>query len=140
MAKKNANNCVVLRVSEKTREKLIKFYEDKKRDKVIPYVVFQAQDGDTVVTLYESGKVMFQGVSADIDANMWADIDGVSRIDKVKISKEEPDDDIELLFENVDDVPTTGPVVNVDKDSVVVKENVVSDDEFFDDFFDDDNE
>ena len=48
---KNTNNCAVLRVSEKTREKLIKFYEDKKRDKVIPYVVFQAQDGDTVVTL-----------------------------------------------------------------------------------------
>ena len=89
MAKNNSNNCVVLRVSEKTREKLIKFYEDKKRDKVIPYVVFQAQDGDTVVTLYESGKVMFQGVSADIDANMWADIDGVQKIDKVKIKKEE---------------------------------------------------
>lgn len=89
MAKNNSNNCVVLRVSDKTREKLIKFYEDKRRDKVIPYVVFQAQDGDTVITLYESGKVMFQGVSADIDANMWADIDGVSKIDKVKISKEE---------------------------------------------------
>lgn len=89
MAKNNANNCVVLRVSDKTREKLIKFYEDKKRDKVIPYVVFQAQDGDTVITLYESGKVMFQGVSADIDANMWRDIDGVEKIDKVKIKKEE---------------------------------------------------
>ncbi len=89
MAKNNSNNCVVLRVSEKTREKLIKFYEDKKRDKAIPYVVFQAQDGDTVITLYESGKVMFQGTSADIDANMWADIDGVERIDKVKIKEEE---------------------------------------------------
>ena len=89
MAKNNSNNCVVLRVSEKTREKLIKFYEDKKRDKVIPYVVFQAQDGDTVITLYESGKVMFQGTSADIDANMWADIDGVEKIDKVKIKEEE---------------------------------------------------
>ena len=89
MAKKNSNNCVVLRVNEKTREKMIKYYEDKKRDKVIPYVVFQAQDNDTVVTMYESGKVMFQGTSADIDANMWADIDGVSRQDKVKIKKDE---------------------------------------------------
>ena len=89
MAKGNNNNCAVLRVSEKTREKLIKFYEDKKRDKVIPYVVFQAQDGDTVITLYESGKVMFQGVSADIDANMWADIDGSSRINTTKIKEEE---------------------------------------------------
>ncbi len=89
MGKNNSNNCVVLRVSEKTREKLINFYKDKKRDKVIPYVVFQAQDGDTVITLYESGKVMFQGVSADIDANMWADIDGVEKINKTKIKKEE---------------------------------------------------
>ena len=30
---------------------------------------------------------MFQGTSADIDANMWADIDGVQKIDKVKIKK-----------------------------------------------------
>ena len=89
MAKKNTNNCVVLRVNEKTREKMIKYYEDKKRDKVIPYVVFQAQDGDTVVTMYESGKVMFQGASADIDAGMWSDIDGVEKQDKVKIKKEE---------------------------------------------------
>lgn len=89
MAKNNSNNCVVLRVNEKTREKMIKYYEDKKRDKVIPYVVFQAQDNDTVITLYESGKVMFQGTSADIDANMWIDIDGASKIDKVKVKKEE---------------------------------------------------
>ena len=68
---------------------MLKYYEDKKRDKVIPYVVFQAQDGDTVVTMYESGKVMFQGASADIDAGMWSDIDGVERQDKVKIKKEE---------------------------------------------------
>jgi ribonuclease HIII len=85
----NNNNTQVIRVSDKTREKLIKYYEDKKRDKVIPYVVFQAQDADTVVTLYESGKVMFQGVSADIDANMWRDIDGQEKVDKVKLKADE---------------------------------------------------
>jgi len=91
MAKKgnNNNSTQVIRVSDKTRAKLIKFYEDKKRDKVIPYVVFQAQDGDTVITLYESGKVMFQGVSADIDANMWRDIDGQEKVDKVKLKEDE---------------------------------------------------
>ena len=90
MAKPSNNNATqVIRVSDKTREKLIKYYEDKKRDKVIPYVVFQAQDGDTVVTLYESGKVMFQGVSADIDANMWRDIDGQEKVDKVKVKEAE---------------------------------------------------
>lgn len=67
---------VVIRVSDQTREKMIKYYEGKKRDKVIPYVVFQAQDEDTVITMYESGKVMFQGVSADVDSTMWKEIDG----------------------------------------------------------------
>ena len=66
---------------------MIKYYEDKKRDKVIPYVVFQAKDADTVITMYESGKVMFQGVSADIDANMWRDIDGQSKVNKEEIKK-----------------------------------------------------
>lgn len=69
---------VVIKVSDQTKEKMIKYYEGKKRDKVIPYVVFQAQDEDTVVTMYESGKVMFQGVSADVDSTMWKEIDGQS--------------------------------------------------------------
>lgn len=87
MAKNNTTNNVVIRVTDKTKEKMIKYYEDKKRDKVIPYVVFQAKDADTVITMYESGKVMFQGVSADIDANMWRDIDGQSKVNKEEIKK-----------------------------------------------------
>ena len=62
---------VVIRVNDEIKEKMLEYYKDKKRDKVIPYVVFQAQDEDTVITMYESGKVMFQGVSADVDAAMW---------------------------------------------------------------------
>ena len=71
-------NCVI-RVSDKTKERMIKYYEDKKRDKEIPYVVFQAQDGDTVVTMYESGKIMFQGTTADVDSAMWLEMDGQSK-------------------------------------------------------------
>jgi len=73
-------NCVI-RVSDKTKEKMIEYYKDKKRDKVIPYVVFQAQDGDTVVTMYESGKIMFQGTTADVDSSMWLEMDGQSKQD-----------------------------------------------------------
>ena len=62
---------VVIRVNDEIKEKMIEYYKDKKRDKEIPYVVFQAQDEDTVITMYESGKVMFQGTSADVDAAMW---------------------------------------------------------------------
>ena len=62
---------VVIKVKDEIKEKMIEYYKDKKRDKVIPYVVFQAQEEDTVITMYESGKVMFQGTSADVDAAMW---------------------------------------------------------------------
>ena len=62
---------VVIKVNDEIKKKMIEYYKDKFRDKKIPYVVFQAQEEDTVITMYESGKVMFQGVSADVDAAMW---------------------------------------------------------------------
>ena len=62
---------VVIKVNDEIKEKMIEYYKDKVRDKKIPYVVFQAQEEDTVITMYESGKVMFQGISADVDASMW---------------------------------------------------------------------
>ena len=68
----------VIKVSDATREKMIEYYKDKRRNKEIPYVVFQAEDMDTVITMYTSGKVMFQGVSADVDATMWLEMDGQS--------------------------------------------------------------
>ena len=66
---------IVFKVSEKLKEKMINYYENLKRDKTPPYAIFQAQDADTIITLYESGKVMFQGISADIDAKMWSEIE-----------------------------------------------------------------
>ena len=35
--------------------------------------IFQAKDYDCVTTLYESGKVMFQGIGADIEASYWTE-------------------------------------------------------------------
>lgn len=75
---------VVIKVNDEIKEKMIEYYKDKRRDKVIPYVVFQAQEEDTVITMYESGKVMFQGTSADVDASMW----GVA-LENTKEKKEE---------------------------------------------------
>lgn len=75
---------VVIKVNDEIKKKMIEYYKDKKRDKVIPYVVFQAEEEDTVITMYESGKVMFQGVSADVDAAMW----GVA-LENTKEKKEE---------------------------------------------------
>ena len=52
---------VVIKVNDEVKQKMIEYYKDKMRDKKIPYAVFQAKDEDTVITMYESGKVMFQG-------------------------------------------------------------------------------
>ena len=65
---------IVFSVSDNIKEKMIEFYQDKRRSKTPPYAVFQADDADTNITLYESGKAMFQGVSADIEAGMWESI------------------------------------------------------------------
>ena len=62
---------IVIKVDEETKKKMIEYYEDKKRDKTPPYAIFQAQEEDTIITLYSSGKAMFQGTSAFVDANMW---------------------------------------------------------------------
>jgi len=66
---------ITLKISENTKEKMVEYFEDKKRVKTPPYAVFQADEADTVVTLYNSGKVVFQGVSADIDARMWKEME-----------------------------------------------------------------
>lgn len=64
-----------LKVSENTKQKMIEYYQDKRRPKTPPYAIFQADEADTVITLYESGKAVFQGISADIDAAMWRDME-----------------------------------------------------------------
>ena len=69
--KKPEVKTITLKVSDNTKEKMKEYFEDKKRIKTPPYAVFQADEADTVVTLYESGKAVFQGISADIDANIW---------------------------------------------------------------------
>ncbi len=66
---------IVYKISDNTKEKMIDYYSDKKREKTPPYSIFQAEEGGTIITLYESGKVMFQGISADVDANMWKDME-----------------------------------------------------------------
>ena len=66
---------ITFKVSDNIKPKIIKFYEERKREKTPPYAVFQADSEDCVVTLYESGKIVFQGISADIDANIWIDME-----------------------------------------------------------------
>lgn len=66
---------IVFKVSENVGKKMTEYYKDVRREKTPPYAVFQAMEADTIITLYESGKAMFQGVSADVDANIWVDME-----------------------------------------------------------------
>lgn len=64
---------IVYKISENLRNEIIEHYRSTCRENKPPYSVFQSADAGTVVTLYESGKIMFQGVSADIDYAWWRD-------------------------------------------------------------------
>ena len=108
------------------------FYKDMKRDKTPPYAIFQADTGDTIVTLYESGKAMFQGVSADIEAGMWEsigkdkeNIDYFIDREEVKEKKEETTIPIDISSVGSDEVGTGdyyGPIVVTA--SFVSKDNI----------------
>lgn len=87
---------IVFKPSDNIKEKMIDYYDLLRRDKKPPYSVFQAEEGGTIITLYESGKVMFQGISADIDANMWKDLESHYNnrdIDSELKKKEEKEND-----------------------------------------------
>ncbi len=65
-------------VSDKTKEMMIDYFSEFKRDKTPQYAIFQADDGDTVVTLYESGKAVFQGRDADLAADFWIETEKIN--------------------------------------------------------------
>lgn len=95
---------ISFKVSDNTKEKMIEHYKYMKRDKTPQYAIFQADDADTVITLYESGKVVFQGLSADIDANIWREaeimLNGKAPEEKEKKEKKENNDKTDYYFIN----------------------------------------
>ena len=118
---KNKTITKVIRVDNETKKLMNDFYKDMKRDKTPPYAIFQADTGDTIVTLYESGKAMFQGVSADIESGMWESIgkdkENINYFidrEEVKEKKEETTIPIDISSVGSDEVGTGdyyGPIV-----------------------------
>ena len=94
---------ITLKVSENTKQKMIEYFKDKKRPKTPDYAIFQADEADTVVTLYNSGKAVFQGRSADIDANMWKEMERhLNPTKKVEMTNSEDKKKKEKVKEFVD--------------------------------------
>ena len=65
------NNVISFKVGTKTQEMMSEELDWCKRETTPKYAKWQAKDGDTVVTLYESGKVVFQGKDADLASDFW---------------------------------------------------------------------
>jgi len=68
---KSNNTTIVFKVSDNIKDRMIKYYANRKCEKTPPYAIFQVKDFDCVITLYESGKAMFQGLGADIESSIW---------------------------------------------------------------------
>ena len=72
------NNVISFRVCKKTQDMMDEELDWCKREKTPPYAKWQAKDGDTVITLYESGKVVFQGTDADLASSFWIDTERIN--------------------------------------------------------------
>lgn len=92
------------KVSDNIKEEMIEYFQDKKREKTPEYALFQADEADTVVTLYASGKVVFQGISSDIDADMWRQrelkVNGKLPEEREKKDKDKKEDNTDYYFIN----------------------------------------
>ncbi|MBR1376709.1 MAG: ribonuclease HIII [Bacilli bacterium] len=67
----NKPSVISFKVSENTAKMMEEELSWCMRPTTPQYARFQAKDGDTVITLYESGKVVFQGKDADIASDFW---------------------------------------------------------------------
>lgn len=126
---------ITVKVSDKTKEQMIEYFEDLKREKTPDYATFQAVDGDTVVTLYNSGKAVFQGSDADLASQFWIETEKINaghvdftNSDNKKKEKKETIKDTKYMYINSvgsDEVGTGdyfGPIVV--SSSYVKKEDV----------------
>lgn len=102
---------IVFKVSDNIKELMIKHYYDRRCEKTPPYAIFQVKDFDCVTTLYESGKVMFQGIGADIEASYW--------IEQERI----------INNRNIDSTPTKEKKEKNNEKKIFINESTVGSDE-----------
>lgn len=61
----------VIQLDSTTIEKMQYFYKDNFKDTFPPHSIFSAVSNDVTITVYKSGKALFQGKNADEEANIW---------------------------------------------------------------------
>lgn len=62
---------IVLQASPSTKQKMKAYYQKNLSAKAVPYTDFIAKKQDVTITAYTSGKVLFQGASAEKEAQIW---------------------------------------------------------------------
>lgn len=132
----NKQITITLKVSPNTIEEMKEFLGDNIREKTPPYAIFQADDCDTVITVYQSGKAVFQGKDADLSSSFWIErekylnpskeVETTNSQDKVKEDKKD-DNPLKLRINSIgsDEVGTGdffGPIVVTA--TYVSKENI----------------
>lgn len=61
----------VIKVTKETMKTMKTFYEKNRLTKQVPYTDFVAKTGNTTITAYTSGKIVFQGPDAEKTAAKW---------------------------------------------------------------------
>ncbi|MHC5249006.1 ribonuclease HIII [Enterococcus sp. LJL90] len=62
---------IVLKPDTPTYQKILSYYQGFAEKKQVPHAQLFAKKGTTAVTIYNSGKVMFQGPAAEKEAQQW---------------------------------------------------------------------
>lgn len=65
---------IVLQLSPEIQNQVKTFYASSRVERNAPGVIFAAKLPDTAITIYKSGKVMFQGIGAKREASRWGEV------------------------------------------------------------------
>lgn len=76
---------IVLQLSSEVQNQVRSYYASSKIERNAPGVIFAAKLSDTAITVYKSGKVMFQGGGAIREAGRWGEI-GTSSSESASLS------------------------------------------------------
>lgn len=72
-------NSVTIQATSSQIQEMKAYYENH-LIKEVPYSVFRAKVNQITITAYQSGKVLFQGANADLEANRWGQIKPSSQV------------------------------------------------------------
>lgn len=107
---KNKVGVITFKVCDKTQEMMSEELDWCKRPNTPPYAKWQAKDGDTVITLYESGKVVFQGKDADLASDFWITTEKINsgKVDVKNSANKEKKEKLEYIDPKIYNSNTIG--------------------------------